>query len=166
LKIVKIGSDLQDYDFDLKLHAAITDQEKAEMVKDITQMRQLRLQAGAGGINEADYMLLYNMIKSGKLVQAQLALSHIIETRKKEDQAKQEALVQQNAQSQQQSNQQAIQGEQQTAQQAGQIEQQNKTNELNLKLRNELALEHERHRNAMQEMAINNIYGSQNKKSA
>lgn len=166
LKIVKIGSDLQDYDFDLKLHAAITDQEKAEMINDIKQMRQLRLQAGAGGINEADYMLLYNMIKSGKLVQAQLALSQIIEQRKKEDQAKQEAMVQQNAQAQQQSNQQAIQGEQQNKQQEGQIEQSNKTNELNLKLRNELAVEHQRHINAMQEMAITNVYGNHNKKSA
>lgn len=165
LKTVKIGSNLQDYDFDLKVHAAITDQEKAEMMQDIKQMRQLRLQAGSGGINESDYMLLYNMIKSGKLIQAQLALSTIIETRKKEDQEKQEALVQQNQQAQMQSNQQAAQNDQQAQQSEGQIQQNNKTNELNLKLRNELAVERERHMNAMREMAIDNVYGS-HKKSA
>lgn len=165
LKTVKIGSDLQDYDFDLKVHAAITDQEKAEMIQDIKQMRQLRLQAGSGGINEADYMLLYNMIKSGKLIQAQLALSTIIETRKKEDQEKQEALVKQNQQAQMASNQQAAQSDQQAQQSEGQIAQNNKTNELNLKLRNELAVERERHMNAMREKAIDNVYGS-HKKSA
>lgn len=165
LKTVKIGSDLQDYDFDLKVHAAITDQEKAEMIQDIKDMRNLRRQAGSGGINEADYMLLYNMIKSGKMVQAQLALSQIISSRTQEDQEKQEALVQQNQQSQMASNQQAAQSDQQTQAQAGNIEQQNKTNELNLKLRNELALEKLRHIDSMREKAIDNIYAP-HKKSA
>lgn len=159
LKIVKIGTDFQDYDFDLKVHAAITEQERSEMIQDIKEMRNIRRQAGSGGINEADYILLYNMIKSGKIVQAQLALSNIIESRTKEDQAKQEQMVQQNAQAQQQSNQQAIQGEQQANQQQGQIEQGNKTNELNLKLRNELALERQRHIDSMREKAIDNVYG-------
>lgn len=163
LKIVKIGTDFQDYDFDLKVHAAITEQERADMIQDIKEMRNIRRQAGSGGINEADYMLLYNMVKSGKLIQAQLALSNIIESRNKEDQAKQQELVQQNAQAQQQSNQQAIQGEQQSAQQQGQIEEHSKTNELNLKLRNELALQRERHMDAMREKAIDNVYGSHKK---
>lgn len=166
LKIVKIGSDLQDYDFDLKLRAAITDQEKAEMLQDIKQMRQLRIQAGQGGINEADYMLLYNMIKSGKLVQAQLALSQIIETRKKEDEAKQQAIMKQTGEEQRKSQQQTAENTAKGEQQVGQIEQANKTNELNLKLRNELALERERHINAMRELAITNIYGHKDRKSA
>lgn len=166
LKIVKIGTDFQDYDFDLKVHAAITDQERAEMVQDIKEMRNIRRQAGSGGINEADYMLLYNMVKSGKIIQAQLALSNIIEARNKEDQAKQEKLVQQNQQSQQATQQEAIQGDQQATQQQGQVEQANKTNELNLKLRNELALEKQRHIDNMREMAIQNVYGHGQKKSA
>jgi hypothetical protein len=166
LKTVKIGSDLQDYDFDLKVHAAITDQEKAEMIQDIKDMRNLRRQAGAGGINESDYMLLYNMIKSGKLVQAQLALSQIISSRTKEDQDKQKELVQQNQQSQMASNQQTAQNEQQTNQQEGDIELRNKNSELQTKYKLEMILSRQQHAERMKELAIENIWGRHQKKSA
>jgi len=165
LKTVKMGSDLNDFDFDIQVHAAITDEEKAEFLQDIKQMRQVRLQSGSGGINEADYMLLVNMVRSGKMVQAQLALSQIITVRKQEDQQQQQAMLQANGEEQRKSEQQSSDNQAKSEQQIGQIEQGNKTNELNLKLRNELALERERHMNAMREAAINNVYGN-HKKSA
>lgn len=159
LKIVKIGTDFQDYDFDLKLHAAITDQEKAEMIQDIKEMRNFRRQAGAGGINEADYMLLFNMIKSGKLIQAQLALSQIIETRTKEDQEKQQQLVQQNQQSQMQSNQQTAKNEQQGQQQEADLELRNKLKEIEQKYKMEMMLKAQEHYQTMREKAADNTYG-------
>jgi|SRR5579863_797149 len=166
LKTVKIGSDLQDYDFDLKTHAAITDQEKADMVQDIKDMRNLRRQSGAGGINEADYILLYNMIKSGKLIQAQLALSQIISAREKEDEQKQQALVQQNQQSQMASNQQAAQNDQQSEQQAADNELRNKIQELQTKYKLEALLKRQESGDNLRLEAVKNIWGQHTRRSA
>lgn len=166
LRVVKIGTDLQDFDFDIKIHAAITDQEKAEMLQDIKDMRNLRRQSGSGGINESDYMLLYNMIKSGKFVQAQLALAQIIESREKADQSKQQQLVEQNQQSQMQSNQQAAQNDQQTTQQQSDLDLRNKTSEIREKFKQELALQHQKSIDTLRLAAIENIWGKNHKKSA
>jgi hypothetical protein len=166
LKVIKIGSDLQDFDFDITLHAAITDQQRAEMLQDIRDMRNLRIQAGSGGINESDYILLYNMIMHGKFIQAQLAMAQIIESREREDEEKKDKLVQQNQQAQAQSNQQAQQGEAQNIQMEGKIEGDNKIKEIITKGKVDAELEILRAHNERMKSAIDNIYGSHKKKSA
>lgn len=165
LRVVKISTDLQDFDFDIKIHAAITDQEKAEMLQDIKDMRNLRRQAGSGGINESDYMLLYNMIKSGKFIQAQLAMSQIISAREQSDQQKQEALVEQNQQSQMQSNQQTADNEAKGEEQSSNLELRNKTAEIREKYRLEMILEQQKAHNQRTQSAMENIWGHK-KKSA
>jgi hypothetical protein len=166
LQTVKIGSDLNDYDFDIQIHAAITDQEKSELLQDIKDMRNLRRQVGSGGLNESDFMLLSSMVKTGKIIQAQIAMSQIIEAREKSDQQKQQQLVEQNQQSQSLSNQQAMQGEQQSQQQQGDIDLRNKMAELKEKYRLESLLKHQEAIDERRSKALENIWGSHHKKTA
>ena len=160
LKTIEIGSDLNDYDFDIQIHAAITDQEKTELLGDIRDMRNLRRQAGAGGINESDYMLLANMVRTGKIIQAQIALASITEARQKEDAAQKDKLVQQNQDAQSQSNQQAMQGEAQNQQGKADLDLRNKEEELKLKYQLESRLQAQKALDDRHAMAVQNIWGN------
>lgn len=159
LQTLEIGSDLNDYNFDIQIHASITDQEKAELLQDIKDMRNLRRQAGSGGINEADYMLLYNMIRTNKLVQAQIALASIIDARKKEDDQKQLELMQQNQNMQAQSNEAATQKEAQLMGNEKDLDLRNKLKEIQAKYQMEAINDRLRAIDDRRAKAMENIWG-------
>ncbi|WP_418360160.1 hypothetical protein [Sphingobacterium detergens] len=123
LQYIKISTNLDEYDFDVRLEVAPNEDARLMLLQDIARMRDLRRQAGTGGILPSDYFLIWSMVNSGKIKQAQLVLAQIEELRAEEDERKRQAIVQENMQSQMMSN-------QQTAENQSQLQQQD--HELNL----------------------------------
>lgn len=163
LAYVKIGSDLLDYDFDIRIQAGMTDEQKAQLLADIAKMRDLRRQAGVGGITEADWLLINSTIQNGNIAQAQLLLAQITEIRQKQDDERQANNVAQTAQAQQASNQQTSQNKLQEIGAAGQVDGQNKLQEIDAQLRADLIMQQQKAQDDRKSLALQNVFGSQQK---
>lgn len=161
LSYVKVGSDLNDYDFDIRIQAGMTDAEKAELIQDISKMRDLRRQAGTGGITEADWLLIRTTIQNGNIAQAQLLLAQISEIRQRQDEEKQDKLVGMNAQAQQASNQQTADNKIQEIGVKGEVEGQNKLQEINAQFMADMALQQQKAQDDRRSLALQNVFGNQ-----
>lgn len=159
LLYLKVGSDLKDFDFDIRIQAGITDEEKAQLLMDITKMRDAARQGGVTGIGEADYLLIYSLIRRGNIRQAQLALAQIAETRKKEAQAEQERLIQLNSQSQLASGQQSSQNKISEMASEGDIELRNKLQEIQAQMQADIVLKRIEAQNQTNQLALQNVWG-------
>ncbi|AIM37385.1 hypothetical protein KO02_12295 [Sphingobacterium sp. ML3W] len=121
LQYIKISTNLDSYDFDIRLEIAPNEDDKLALLQDIARMRDLRRQAGSGGILPSDYFLIWSMIKAGKVKQAQLILAQIEEIRADEDKRERAQSVQENQQSQMMSNQQTAENQSQLQEQEHQL---------------------------------------------
>lgn len=166
LQAVKISADLNEFDFDIRIEAGLTDADKEQLLVDITKMRDAARQGGSVGLNESDYLLLYNLIKKGDVKKAQLILAQILEARKKEAQAEQEKMIELNGQQQQQSAQQSSEAKMGEIQAAGEIKGANELQAIEAKGRNDMMLAQFNARAKMNEIAMQNVYGKQEQRQS
>jgi hypothetical protein len=155
LKYLNIGKEIAQHEYNISIEAGITETEKLTLMQEVTQLADLRRQAGTGGITPSDKLLIFGMIKAGNLKGAQLTLSQIEEIRRAEDEAKAEKRYQENAKLQAQSNQQAAENREQELRTEGEIKAAIKTTELQA----EMLLEQIKGEEARKTAAIQNIYG-------
>lgn len=114
LKILELGKDFTNAEFNIDIRMGITDQEKAQLLQDITQQKAIGTQTGgAQGLTTAEYMYVYDRIIAGNIKEAMFVLSKI-------EQKKAEAKRQADIQNQQMT----FQGQQQSAMIAEQAKQQ------------------------------------------
>jgi hypothetical protein len=164
LDIVKVGSDLLDYDFDIRIEVGYNDEEKQQLLADITNMRNAARQGAQTGMNENDFLVVQGMIRQGNIRQAQLYTAQAVERRRKQALQEQQMNIQANGEQQRASAQQAAQNEQQTIQLEGQVSSQGRMQEIQAKLQADLILQQRKAQDDANKLAIENIYG--NKKSA
>lgn len=88
VKMIKISKDLSNYEFGIYVSLRPTEQEKQLLLQHIMQLRQQRTTTGSGGLNEADFFVVSEMIREGDLKKAQLFLT--ISTRRQQMQDIQE----------------------------------------------------------------------------
>ena len=122
LQIVKIGSKMSERDFDLKIQIGADDNELQQMMADLQNMRSAARQGGAQSMSESDYIILWDLLRSRKLKQAQLYAAFAVEKRQAEAKAEQQRLIEMNGQQQQQSAQVKGQVDAQNMQVQGQID--------------------------------------------
>ena len=122
LKNVKIGGALTYKLFNIKINAGLNTEEKADLLNQIRQQRDLRTQTGSGGITPSTYFMLWRVINSGNIPKAQLMLAQAEERQRQQDLDKAMQNSQQNAQAQQQSLQMASQSKMAEQQQAADLE--------------------------------------------
>lgn len=155
LKYLRIGKNIGEHEYDISVEAGVTENEKLALMQEVTQLTDLRRQAGSGGITPSDKLLIFNFIKSGNINKAQLMLSQIEEIRANEDEAKAQKRYEENAKLQAQSNQQASENKQQELMMEGQI----KSNVKDREIQGQLMLEEVKSTNARKLAAIQNIWG-------
>ncbi len=122
LEIVAVSEKIFDYEFDVQIQPGLNDNDKQQMLADLMNMRSAARQGGLQSMSEADYLLIENMIRSGRLKQAQIYTAYAVQRRQKQAQAEQQQMIQQNGQVQQQSLQMKQQGDAQAGQQDAQNE--------------------------------------------
>jgi hypothetical protein len=159
LSKIKIGKDFSFNEFMIKIEAGVTEDEKMVLLQDIKDLQNMRRQTGSGGIRHSDYIMLYEIIKSGNLKQARLALSQIEDYVTKLDADKQALLVKQNQESQMQSNQQTAENEQQTIQMEEGFKGERELQLQMAKIQGEIELEKLKGDNARKLAFIQNTYG-------
>lgn len=128
LQIVSISEKIFDYQFDTLVSVGRNDNDKQRMLEDIMNMRSAARQGGLQSMSEFDYIILENMIRAGKLKQAEIYAAFAVNKRQKQAQQEQQQMIQQNAQAQQgsaaQKGKQDSQLQQQDAQNEGALQQQ------------------------------------------
>src|SRR6185503_3471368 len=112
----------RSYEFDVQIQPGLNDNDKQQMLADLMNMRSAARQGGLQSMSEADYLLIENMIRSGRLKQAQIYTAYAVQRRQKQAQAEQQQMIQQNGKVQQQSLQMKQQGDAQAGQQDAQNE--------------------------------------------
>lgn len=138
LQVVEIGSKMSERDFDLRIMATSTDEEIAQMMADLQNMRSAARQGGMSSMSEADFLVLGEMLKARKLKQAQLYAAFAVEKRQQQQQQQSQQQIQDNAQVQQQSAQQKGQIDAQNIQLKGQVDGQNDAQTQAMKSRSDL----------------------------
>lgn len=141
LQMVKIGSKMHERDFDLKILAGNSDEEVATIMAEMQNMRAAQRQGGQSGLNESDYLIVQELLKSRKVKQAQLYTAFAIEKKNAENKQEQERLIQMNGEQQQQSAQAKGQVDAQNIQLKGQVEGQTDAQVEQMKARNAIQLE-------------------------
>lgn len=167
MKFMKITKDLADGELGIRVEAGVSEQEKAELMREVNQLTDFRRQAGVGGLLPSDKLLLIEMIRGGNLKQARLALSRIEEYRKQEDDLAASKRIQENSKEQQISSNQAAQNELQQTKVEGEqkvaIEQQTIDGNLqieNQKIQGQILLERIKGDNARRLAAQQAVYGN------
>ncbi len=108
LQVVKISSDLNDYEFSIRIEAGISDADKQRLLTDLQNMKSSARMGGVNsGLTESDYIILFSMINKGDIKRAEIYIAQAIEKGKQEQQAQQERMIELNGEQQQQSAQQA-----------------------------------------------------------
>jgi len=140
LKIVKIGSKMAERDIDLKIQAGSDDQEIAQMIAELSNMKSAARAGGQSSMTESDYLILNELLRSRKLKQAQLYAAFAVEKRQEEAKQEQQKLIQMNGQQQQQSAQAKGQIDAQNMQVQGQVDTQVDAANEAMKSRNAIQL--------------------------
>lgn len=166
LQWVKITSDMNDFIFDIRIEAGLSDREKQELLVDITNMRAAARQGGQSmGLNESDYLLLYTLIKKGDVKKAQLMLAQILDTRREEAKEEQERMIQMNGEQQQASAQQSSENKQQEIQLKGQVDTEGNLQAIQAKGIIDMQLARFNANAKMNEIAIQNVYGNKKERA-
>lgn len=79
LKYLNISSKMPEREYDIRIEAGLTAEDEMMLLQEIAQLRSINRMGGSGGITPSQYMLVYNMIKSGNTKQAQLVLAQMEE---------------------------------------------------------------------------------------
>jgi hypothetical protein len=103
LQIVSVSEKIFDYQFDVQTTIARNDADKERMLEDLLQMRNAARAGGVQSMNEQDYLIIENLIRSDKLKQAEIYTAFAITKRQKQAQQEQQQMIALNAQAQQQS---------------------------------------------------------------
>lgn len=155
MQYIRIGKEIAWHNYNIKLEAGTTEEEKLELRQEVSQLRDFRRQSGAGGIKPSDSLMIMEIIRSGNVKLARLTLSQIEDYRAEEDRKIAEQQYSQNAELQKASNEQASANKQveiQTeAQAAGQMEM--------MKIQAQMELEKLKGENKRKEIAQNTVYG-------
>jgi len=141
LQIVKIGSKMHERDFDLKIQTSSNDEEIAQMMADLQNMRSASRQGGQASMTESDFLVLSELLKSRKLKQAQLYAAFAVEKRQAQAKEEQQRLIQMNGEQQQQSAQVKGQVDAQNIQLKGQVDTSGDMALEQMKAKNNLQLE-------------------------
>jgi hypothetical protein len=166
LQIVKIGSKMHERDFDLKIMAGSSDEEIATIMAEMQNMRAAQRQGGQSGLNESDYLIVQELLKSRKLKQAQLYTAFAIEKKNAENKQEQEKLIDMNGQQQQQSAQVKGQIDSENIQLKGQVDTQGDMQLEQMKAKNSLQLEIIRGQNQMNAIRLQAALAPDRKNSA
>lgn len=166
LQMVAIGSKMGERDFDLVIKAVDSQQETQQLLIDLQNMQSAQRQGGASsGMNEADFLVCQELIKSGKLKQAQLYMAFAIDKKNEQAQEEAAAAIQQNGQQQQQSAQVKGQIDAQNIQVQGQVDGQLQQAKVQQQLQGQIQLEIVKQQGIRQQMVLANELGI-NKKNA
>jgi hypothetical protein len=121
LEIVAVSEKIFDYDFDTIVRPGFSDADKERMMNDLQNMRSASRQGGQASMSENDFLIVFSMIRSGRLKQAEIYTAYAVNKRQQQAQQEQQQMIQQNGQVQQQS----LQAKGQTDSQLNQQEAQN-----------------------------------------
>ena len=106
--VIKSTSDISRNKFDLRVTLSASESERRMMMQELLNLKSQKAQTGAGGISEADYIMLYRVImEDNNIALAQVLLAQAKKEQENKDMQKSMALQQQNAQVQMQSAQRA-----------------------------------------------------------
>lgn len=160
LQVVKISSDLNEFDFDIMINSGITSEEKKQLLVDIQNMRSAARQGGqSSGISESDYIVLFSMINKGDIKKAQMFIAQAIDRHKEEVRREQQQAIESNGEQQRKSSEQASQEKAGLIQVEGQVDSQSKMQELQVEYQLKSKLQQEASQQRITELAIQNIYG-------
>jgi len=131
LKILELGGDFTNAEYNLDIKMGMTDQEKSQLLQDIAGQKAIGTQTnGAQGLTTAEYMYVYDRVMAGNIREAMYVLAQI-------EQKKAEAKRQADAQNQQAT----FQGQQQSADAKAANDQATQKQELEMKGFNSLMLQ-------------------------
>jgi len=148
LEIVAVSEKIFDYDFDTQIVPGIGEAERQQMLQDLMQMRAAARAGGIQSMNEQDYLIIENMLRSGKTKQAQIYTAFAIAKRQQQAKDEQMQAIQANGQQQQMSQQAKGQTDAQLQQQETQ---------------NEAALQAQKGQQQMQQLIQKEIIQGQNR---
>lgn len=155
MNYIRIGKEISLHDYGIMLHAGATDEEKLMLMQKVTQLTDLRRQAGTGGLKPSDELMMFEIIKSGNIKMARMVLAQIEEYRAAEDAKIAEKRYQENSELQKQSNQQASENRQSEIQSEAQA----KGNMEMMKIQAQMQLEDKKAENERKLVALQNVYG-------
>lgn len=160
LRYLKAGGGRTFNEFMIKIEAGATDDEKQMLLQDIRDLQNMRRQSGVGGIRPSDYLMLFEMIKAGKVKQARLVLAQIEEHLQQMDDARNRENQQMNIESQLASNQQTAENEMELKAAEEKLQGQREAQNIQLKLRSDLILQKQKAEDERRNLALQNIYQS------
>lgn len=143
-KVTKLDSSISDYNFDVRIVALPTKQEKDFLLQTLFMNKQ------NGMLDEGDYLLIYNMIQEGDLRKAQFYTVKTIERKRQMAQAEKERAIQMQGQMTAQAGMAVEQEKQKTTAMDAQVKQA----EAIAKARADAMLEEIRHKNKMAQISL------------
>lgn len=103
-KVFNLSKDFSNYEFRIKIVFVPTELEKEFLLNQISELVKLYIQSsGQMGCSHAEFLMLYKLIKAGRIDEAMMRISRIEALRNKANIAMQQANIQANAQQQQDS---------------------------------------------------------------
>lgn len=161
LQIVNIGSKMAERDFDLSIQVTNNEAQTEQLMAELSNMKAAARAGGISSMSESDMLVLGEMIRTGKLKQAQLYAAFAVEKRQAEAKAEQQELIKQNGQQQQQSAIVKGQVDQQNMQVQGQVDTQVDAANEALKSRNAIQLAIVQSQARMNEIKLQAALGGQ-----
>lgn len=158
LRFLKPAANTSFNDLLIEFIEGPTDEEKGQLLQDIRDLQNIRRQSGAGGIRGSDYIMIEQMIKAGNITQARLFLAQVEEYIEELDQSNKDKIVQQNIDSQMQSNQQTAENEIKVMATEEQLQGQREAQNIQLKVQGDLLLQREKAADDRRLAAIQNVY--------
>lgn len=126
MAVFKLGKDFDNWDFNLEIDIAPSQEERQNLLQSITQQKALGDQTGgAKGLTMSEYLYAYRKIMAGNIDEAMYVLSQVEAKKQQAEQQSKQADIQANATVQQQSAQMKGQLDQQAIQAKGQATNEN-----------------------------------------
>jgi len=148
--VIEIGAELDLDDMGIYLEESYSQEEKDILYAELLQMKQKRDATGKGGLDEATYLSVRDIIKRGDPKHAAYVLSILTERQQKKDRKEEIENIQFNSQEQQKSAAAAVQGRIQEAQTMAKIEIEKEAQLLEMKK----PYEEEEHRRELEKIKL------------
>jgi len=104
MAVFNLGKDFDNWDFNLEIDIAASQEEKQNLMANITQQKALGDQTGGSqGLTMSEYLYVYRKVMAGNVDEAMYVMAQIEAKKKQEADAAKQADIQANAQVQQQS---------------------------------------------------------------
>lgn len=104
VKIFKLTKDFSNYEFKIRVYLAPTEAEREMLMQKVSEMNAAYIQSnGVIGCSQAEYFMLYKLIKAGLLDEAMSRIASIEDIRAKANIQIQQATIEANAKQQQES---------------------------------------------------------------